>query len=77
LYSREDSKYDDPPPGFTDSRDDDDSRYTAGINYTFKNMGMLTDWMAELKVIYNDYDSNSGAYEYERTQVLMTFSKTF
>jgi len=77
MFSREDSKYDDPPPGFSDSRDDDDSRYTAGINYTFKNMGMLSDWMAELKVIYNDYDSNLGAYEYERTQVLVTFSKTF
>ncbi|RLB71526.1 MAG: hypothetical protein DRH04_01555 [Deltaproteobacteria bacterium] len=77
MFSREERKYDDPPPNFDDRRDEDDNRYTAGINYTFENMGVLSDWMIELKYIYNDYDSNLSAYAYERTQVLTTFSKTF
>ena len=69
--------YEDPPIGFDEARDEDEWRLTAGIAYTFENMGFLSKWRAEAKIVYTDLDSNIDLYSYERSETLFTLSKTF
>ena len=69
--------FEDPPPGFDEARDEDEWRLTAGIAYTFENMGFLSKWKAEAKVVYTDLDSNLDLYSYDRTETLFILSKTF
>jgi len=72
-------QYDAPPAGFTDAeaRDEDEWRYAAGVNHTFQDFGVFSDWEVEAKLVYTDKQPNVAAFDYERTQFLLTFAKTF
>ena len=81
LYDHTETRYDEPPlpgtPGFAQSRDEICRIWTYGINYTFKNAGVLTDWTVDGKVRRTKMDSNLDAYEYTRTETFFTLSHTF
>lgn len=69
--------YDEPPAGFTRSRDEDQWRYTVGVNHRFDGPGLLKDWKAELKFVYTEHDSNLDPFDYDRAETYVTMSKTF
>lgn len=72
-----DAEYDEPPTGFTSSRDEDQWRYTIGVNHKFEGPEWLKDWKAELKFVYTESDSNLDPFDYDRAETYMTMSKTF
>jgi len=70
--------YDEPPTGFTSSRDEDQWRYTIGINHKFEGgPEWIKDWTAELKFVYTESDANLDPFDYDRAETYMTMSKTF
>ena len=77
--SRESVRYDAPSSGFESygARSENEWRYTGGLNYTFQEAGVFTDWKVELKGVYADRNSNVGAFDYERTQGFLSFSQVF
>jgi tetratricopeptide (TPR) repeat protein len=84
MVSRRDANYDgDAPytsfvnPADNIVREDDEERYTAGLNYTFINAGWLTDWKMEAKLVHTKLDSNISPFDYDRTQSFLTLSRIF
>jgi hypothetical protein len=70
--------YDEPPTGFTSSRDEDQWRYTIGVNHKFEGgPEWIKDWTAELKFVYTESDSNLDPFDYDRAETYVTMSKTF
>jgi len=72
-----DAEYDEPPTGFTSSRDEDQWRYTVGVNHKFAGPEWLKDWKAELKFVYTENDANLDPFDYDRAETYVTMSKTF
>jgi hypothetical protein len=81
LYNHTETRYDDPPlpgtAGFDKSRDEISRIWTFGLNYTFNNFGVLTDWTIDGKLRRTKLYSNLDAYEYTRTETFFTLSHTF
>ncbi len=81
LYNHTEAWYDEAPlpgtAGFDKSRDEIGRVWTFGINYTFEDFSILSDWTADAKVRRTDLSSNLEAYEYTRTETFFTLSHTF
>lgn len=81
LYNHTETRYDEPPlpgtAGFDKSRDEITRIWTFGLNYTFKDLGFLSDWTVDGKLRRTKTDSNLDAYEYTRTETFLTLSHTF
>jgi len=84
MVSRRDENHDGDAPyttfvNPTDNivREDNEARYTAGLNYTFVNAGWLSDWKLEAKLVQTKLDSNISPFDYDRTQSFLTLSRFF
>ncbi len=58
-------------------REDNEERYTAGLNYTLVDAGWLTDCKLEAKLVHTQLDSNISPFDYDRTQSFLTLSRIF
>lgn len=86
TQSRYDSPYDFGAPlvdptllnaGWGNSRDEIERKYTIGFTHTFKDFGCLTDWTLKGEVVHTRMDSNLKAYDYSRSESMLTLSRRF
>ncbi len=63
-------------PGFGQSRDDDEYRFTLGTQHDFRS-GFMRDWSLLGNVTYTDNQSDIPIYDYNRVEVNFGLSRIF
>lgn len=63
--------------GWDSPRDEINRQYKLGYIHTFKDFGWLTDWDFNAEVIHTSADSNLAAYDYSRSETMITLSRRF
>lgn len=80
-YIQTESRYDEAlvpgRPGWDSPRDEINRQYKLGYIHTFKDFGWLTDWDFNAEVIHTSADSNLAAYDYSRSETMITLSRRF
>jgi len=68
-------EYDAPEPLFTEARDDDEWRLTAGFRHELASV--LPGWIVRGEWIWSDNSSNNPLFDYDRHQVSLGLQKNF
>jgi len=79
-YIHTESRYDEAPSsviGWDQARDEIKREYKIGYIHTFKDFGWLNDWSLNAEVIHTRVDSNLAAYDYSRSETMLTLTRRF
>ncbi len=79
LYARanyRDAQYDATDPGFTEARDETETRLAGGFEHDIAS-GYLEKWTLYGGILYTGNRSNISIYDYDRRQITLNLGRTF